>query len=92
MKTGTEFKTVDTAKLVIGGTIAVATAVLNTVNVLAHKASVDSTWGAELQSRITTQGMVAGGISLGKETSVKWIDAISEAWNPEPQPMEVKEE
>ena len=92
MKTSTEFKTIDTVKLVVGGTIAVATAVLNTVNVVAHKASTDSTWGAELQNRITTHGMVAGGISLGKETSVKWIDAISEAWNPEPQQMEVKEE
>jgi|WetSurMetagenome_2_1015567.scaffolds.fasta_scaffold159648_2 hypothetical protein len=77
--TTTSFATIDSAKFIIGAGIAGATAILNTVNVTAEKLSRDTKFGNELQTSINTHGVVAGGISTGKELSYKMIDSLSEA-------------
>ena len=73
------FATVDSVKFLLGAGIAGATAILNTVNVTAEKLSKDTKFGSELQLSINTHGVVAGGISTGKELSYKMIDSLSEA-------------
>ena len=77
--TNNNFATIDSAKFIIGAGIAGATAILNTVNVTAEKLSRDTKFGSELQDSITNHGVVAGGISVGKELSYKMIDSLSEA-------------
>ncbi len=74
-----QFATIDSAKFLIGAGIAGATAILNTINVTAEKLSRDTKFGSELQDSINTHGVVAGGISTGKELSYKMIDSLSEA-------------
>ena len=75
----TTFATVDSVKFLLGAGIAGATAILNTVNVTAEKLSKDTKFGNELQLSINTNGVIAGGISVGKDLSYKMIDSLSEA-------------
>ena len=75
----TTFATVDSVKFLLGAGIAGATAILNTVNVTAEKLSRDTKFGSELQDSITNHGVIAGGISVGKDLSYKMIDSLSEA-------------
>ena len=77
--TNNNFATIDSAKFLIGAGIAGATAILNTINVTAEKLSKDTKFGNELQDSITTHGVIAGGISVGKDLSYKMIDSLSEA-------------
>ncbi len=77
--TNNNFATIDSAKFIIGASIAGATAILNTINVTAEKLSKDTKLGSELQNSITTHGVIAGGIATGKELSYKMIDSLSEA-------------
>lgn len=52
---------------------------LNTVNVLAEMPATKTKIGAELQDSISKNGVVAGGVTTGKDLSYKMINSLSEA-------------